>query len=70
MIVKQEPAFVMGVVQAVLGLAVAFGLGLSAEQVGALLAATAAVLSLVTRRMVSPVAATPATAPGSPVPAS
>jgi len=68
MIVKQEPALVMGVVQAVLGLAVAFGLGLSAEQIGALMAVSAALLSLLTRRLVSPATVTPATAPVSPVP--
>lgn len=49
-----EPALLLGAVQAVVALAVAFGLDLSAEQVGAILAASAAVLSVLLRRKVTP----------------
>lgn len=51
---KLEPVLVLGAVQAILALAVAFGLDLSAEQVGAIVAASAAVLSVVTRTQVTP----------------
>lgn len=52
--IRQEPALVAGTVQAVLGLAAAFGAGLTAEQTGAVLAFTAAVLALVVRANVTP----------------
>lgn len=51
----REPVLVQGVVQTVLALVLAFGADLSNEQVGAILAVTAAVLALVTRRTVTPV---------------
>jgi 4-hydroxybenzoate polyprenyltransferase len=50
----REPALILAAVQAVVALAVAFGLDLTAEQTGALLAVTAAVLGVVTRSQVSP----------------
>lgn len=50
-----EPVLVLAVVQAVLALAVAFGLGLSGEQVGAILAVSAAILGLIARQKVTPV---------------
>lgn len=52
---NKEPALLLGLVQAVLALVVAFGLDLSPEQIGAVLAATAALLSVVTRSKVTPV---------------
>jgi hypothetical protein len=52
---SREPAAILGALQAVIALALSFGLELSTEQVGAILAATAAVLGLVTRSRVSPV---------------
>lgn len=52
----REPALVLGAVQAVLALLIAFGLKLSVEQTGAILAATAAILAVVTRSQVTPVA--------------
>lgn len=51
----REPALILGAVQAVLALVVAFGLDLSVEQTGAILAASAAVLAVVTRSQVTPV---------------
>ena len=50
-----EPVLVLAVVQAVLALLVSFGLGLSGEQVGSILAVSAAILGLIARRQVTPV---------------
>jgi hypothetical protein len=51
----QNPAFFLGVVQAALALGISFGLNLTSQQVGAILALTAAVLSLCTHQLVTPV---------------
>ncbi len=53
-IILREPVLTQGVVQSVLGLVLAFGVDLSSEQTGAILAVTAAVLALATRRVVTP----------------
>ena len=45
----------MAVIQAALALVVSFGLHLTPEQIGALLAVSAAILGLITRSHVSPV---------------
>ena len=50
----REPAMVLALVQAIIVLAVAFGLKLTSEQTGAILAVTAVVLGLVTRSQVTP----------------
>lgn len=55
----REPALILGAVQAILALVVAFGLDLSVEQTGAILAASAAILAVVTRSQVTPVAGLP-----------
>jgi hypothetical protein len=52
MIFRREPALILGAVQAVIALAVAFGFELSNEQTGAVLAVTAALLAVVTRQNV------------------
>jgi len=49
----QEPAAVLATVQTIIALAVAFGIDLSGTQVGAILAAIAAVGGLATRSQVS-----------------
>lgn len=54
MIWKREPAMILGLVQAIIALAISFGFGLSAVQTGAILAVTAAILALVTRSQVTP----------------
>lgn len=54
--IKAEPALVSGAIQALLGLLLAFGVNLSNEQTGAILAVTAAVLALITRATVTPLA--------------
>jgi hypothetical protein len=53
-ILGREPAMVLALVQASIALVVAFGLRLSADQIGAILAVTAVVLGLITRSQVSP----------------
>lgn len=50
----REPALVLGVIQAGLALAVGFGLNLDGQQVALIMAFSAAVLSLVVRRKVTP----------------
>ena len=52
---KTEPAMIMAAIQAVIALAVSFGLGLTNEQVGGLLALSAAILGIITRQHVSPI---------------
>lgn len=49
MLWRREPATIMAAVQAFIALAISFGLDLSTQQVGAILAATAALLGVVTR---------------------
>ena len=53
---NREPALFLGVIQAVLALVLAFGVDLSSGQTGAVLAVAAAVLALITRQRVTPVA--------------
>ena len=53
----REPAMVLALVQTALVLGVSFGLRLTPEQTGAILALTAVVLGLLTRSQVSPVKA-------------
>lgn len=50
----REPAMVLALVQAVIVLAVSFGLRLTPEQTGGILTLTAIVLGLITRSQVSP----------------
>jgi uncharacterized membrane protein YoaK (UPF0700 family) len=52
--IRREPAVVVGLVQSLIALGVAFGLQLSPEQVGAILAVTSAALALVVRSQVTP----------------
>lgn len=51
----REPALILGVANALLALAVGFGLDVTPEQVGRINAAVAAILSVVVRSQVSPV---------------
>ena len=51
----REPALILAAVQAILALVAAFGLDLSAEQTGAILAVSAALLGILTRSQVTPV---------------
>ncbi len=54
-ILKREPALASGFVAAVIALVVAFGLDLSSEQIGSIMAVVAAALAVVTRANVTPV---------------
>ena len=54
--IQDEPAMTLAVIQAAIALFVAFGLNLSGDQVGAIVAVTAAFLGWVTRSQVTPVA--------------
>jgi hypothetical protein len=58
---KTEPALVLALVQAAIALLVSFGLELSSQQVGSIVAFTAAALAVFLRRHVSPVAPAPET---------
>ncbi len=53
----REPAMILALIQTALVLGVSFGLRLTPEQTGAILALTAVVLGLLTRSQVSPVGA-------------
>lgn len=50
----REPAMVVALVQAILVLAISFGLNLTEEQTAGILTLTAIVLGLITRSQVSP----------------
>lgn len=52
---KRQPILILGVVQTALALVVSFGVGLTGEQVGAVTALAAAILSVVAQRRVTPV---------------
>jgi hypothetical protein len=54
MIWKREPALFYGLANTILALVLAFGVELTVEQTGAILAATSAVLALITRSQVKP----------------
>lgn len=54
MIWKREPALFYGLVNTNLALVLAFGVDLTTEQTGAILAVTSALLALVTRSQVTP----------------
>lgn len=51
---KSEIVLLMALVQAVLALVIAFGVNLTADQTGAILAVSAAILGVLTRSQVSP----------------
>lgn len=51
----REPAMIVALVQAILVLAISFGLNLSEDQTAAILAVTALALGLIVRAKVTPV---------------
>ena len=53
-VIRREPALVSGLVTALIALGVAFGLPVTPEQTGAILAVDAAVLAFVVRSQVTP----------------
>jgi hypothetical protein len=66
-IIRSEPAVVSGFIAAAIALVVAFGLKLSPEQIGAVMALVSAGLAFVTRSQVSPVVNLPTPATPSPM---
>ncbi len=50
----REPAVILGALQGILALGLSFGLHLNPTQIGAIMAAAAAVLALVVRQQVTP----------------
>ena len=57
--ITSEPVLTLAVIQASLGLAISFGLGWTGEQVGAVMAVSAAALGFIARRQVTPTAKLP-----------
>ena len=53
-VVKNEPVLIQSLVQAVLGLFLAFGVNLSNEQTGSIMAVVAVILAIVARMFVTP----------------
>lgn len=53
---NREPALILAALGALIALGVGFGLDVTPEQTGLILAAVAAVLGLVTRQVVTPTA--------------
>lgn len=51
----REPALILGALTALIALAVGFGLDVTEEQVGLILAAVSAVMALIIRSQVTPV---------------
>ena len=54
--IKEEPVLFQGLIQALIALGTAFGFDLDAAKVGAITAASAALLSFLTRQVVTPLA--------------
>jgi hypothetical protein len=55
-VIRREPALIVGLIEALLVLAVAFGLNLTAEQTAAIVAVATVLGGLVVRSQVTPVA--------------
>lgn len=53
-LVKNEPVLIQSLVQAILGLFLAFGVDLSNEQTGSVMAVVAVILAIVARMFVTP----------------
>ena len=53
-VIRNEPVLIQGLVQAILGIVLAFGVDLSNEQVGSIMAATSVILAIITRMLVTP----------------
>ena len=65
-IVKNEPVLIQGLIQAVLGLLLAFGIDLTDAQTGSIMAITAVILAIAARMFVTPNNKVPDTPPGEP----
>ena len=58
-VLRHEPVLIQGLVQAILGAILAFGVDLTNEQVGSIMAVTAVVLAILVRMFVTPVVPVP-----------
>jgi hypothetical protein len=56
-LIKRNPVYSQALVQATIGIATSFGLGWTAQQVGSVMAGSAAVLAFLTQTQVTPTAA-------------
>ncbi len=52
---SNEPALILGAVQAAIALAIGFGIHISTEQMGLIMAFVAAVLAIILRQKVTPI---------------
>jgi len=57
-VLRNEPVLIQSLVQVILGLFLAFGVDLSNEQVGSIMAVTSVVLAILVRMFVTPVGPT------------
>lgn len=62
---NNEPALIIGAISSLIAVAVGFGLKITPEQVGLILAAVNAVAAVITRRFVTPTATIPPVDPNS-----
>ena len=53
-VVKNEPVLIQSLVQAILGLFLAFGINISNEQTGSIMAVVAVILAIIARMFVTP----------------
>lgn len=53
-VIKNEPVLIQSLVQAILGLVLAFGVDLSNEQTGSIMAVVAVILAIIARMFVTP----------------
>ena len=68
-VLKTEPVLITGLVTTVIALLLAFGVNLSQEQVGSIMAVVAALIAIVTRALVTPNTSVPEpTGPGTGAP--
>jgi hypothetical protein len=54
-VIRNEPVLIIGLVEAILGLFLAFGVDISNEAVGAIMAVTTVILAIIARMFVTPV---------------
>lgn len=57
MIFGRQPVYILAAINAILALGIGFGLNLTGEQVGLIMAASTAIIALITNSVVTPVAA-------------
>jgi hypothetical protein len=62
-VLRNEPVLIVGLVEVVLGMFLAFGVDLTNEQVGSIMALTSIILAILVRMFVTPVAPVPPTHP-------